>query len=89
MDLSFGLSRERRTAAEPVRLDFPRLIAILAATQAASRTAGIADQLSRPEHTVGSPVEALVALFDAGRQRGAAQHVLAGSFNPAAAGQRR
>jgi len=88
MDLSFGLDRDRRIAAEPVRLDFPRLIAILAAAQAASRTARIADQLARPERAICGSVEALVALFDESRNRGSAERALAGSFNPGAAGQR-
>ena len=83
MDLSFGRARRRRAIA-PLRLDYPRLIAILSAAQAASRTAEIDGRLARLGAGVPRPLEELVALLDPGGQVAGAG-ALNGSFNPGVA----
>jgi hypothetical protein len=86
MDLSFGRNRARRTAAA-LRLDYPRLLAILASVQGASRTARVAGRLSRGGTTCAE--DGLVALFDPGADWIAVTAVLGGSFNQRAARLRR
>ena len=84
MDLSFGRKRKRRTAV-PVRLDYPRLTAIVAAAQAASATAGIEGRLSREGGAQVTPVEELVAMLESGAGWIEAAHALGGSFHPGVA----
>lgn len=86
MDLSFGRTRKRRTAA-PVRLDYPRLTAIVAAAQAASATAGVEGRLSQHGSARVTPVEGLVALLESDAGWMEAARALRGSFHPGVAGQ--
>jgi hypothetical protein len=86
MDLSFGRKGARR-AATALRLDYPRLLAILASVQGSSRTARVASRLSGGEATRAE--DGLVALFDPGADWIAVTAVLGGSFNPRAARLRR
>jgi hypothetical protein len=79
MDLSFGRKHARRTVAA-LRLDYPRLIAILASVQSASRTAQVAGRLSRGR--ISPAEDGLVALFDPGADWMAVTAKLGGSFNP-------
>ena len=85
MDLSFGRGR-RGHAAEPVRLDYPRLIAILVALQAASRSAQVESALAAPAAGPASPVDRLVALLNRAPGYAAAARAPGGSFNPSVAG---
>ena len=84
MDLSFGRSRKRRSATA-VRLDYPRLTAIVASAQAASETARIEGRLSRDGSAQGTPVEGLVALLESGSGWIEAARALDGSFHPGVA----
>jgi len=86
MDLSFGRSRGTLKAA-PLRLDYPRLIAILTATQGASRTARVAGRIQAGG--LNGSADGLVALFDPGSDWIAVTAVLGGSFNPRVARLRR
>jgi hypothetical protein len=86
MDLSFGRNRAMHKAA-PLRLDYPRLIAILTSVQGASRTVQVAARLQSGSLN-GTP-DGLVALFDPGADWMAVTAVLGGSFNPRVARLRR
>ncbi len=86
MDLSFGRKRRRRTAA-PVRLDYPRLTAILAAAQANSATARIEGCLSHGGGAQITPVDGLVALLESGSGWSEGARAMGGSFHPGVAGR--
>lgn len=86
MDLSFGRKRKRRSAV-PVRLDFPRLTAILASAQAASAVAAIEARLSHHGSAEVTPVEGLVALLESDAGWMQAARALDGSFHPGVAGR--
>ncbi len=86
MDLSFGRARRARRAA-PVRLDYPQLIAILAATQAGSRTAQLENRLAQGVATLASPVAALVVLLESGSGWMDAARLLDGRFHPGGVGK--
>ena len=86
MDLSFGRKRKRRTTA-PVRLDYPRLTAILASAQANSATARIDGRLAQDSSGRVTPVEGLVALLESGSGWIEAARALEGSFHPGVAGR--
>ena len=86
MDLSFGRNRVKRQTV-PLRLDYPRLIAILTSVQGASRTAQLAGRVEAGSLS-GTP-DGLVALFDPGCDWIAVTAVLGGSFNPRVARLRR
>ena len=89
MDLRFSLREARRRAAPagklPPRAAHARLIAGLAAAQAATPTARAAARLPRAEPRENDPVEPLVTLLAGERNWEAAPDALRGSFHPKAA----
>jgi len=89
MDLSFGRNALDIASSTAVRLDYPGLVAILAAAQAASPTARIESRMSRRAEVANTPLDALVALMDPQAGWIAAAGALAGSFHPAIAERRR
>lgn len=89
MDLGFFLRGARRHAAPVGRLTsraaHARLIAGLAAAQAATPTARAAARIPRPDPAQPGPVDPLVTLLAGERDWEAAPDALGGSFHPAAA----
>lgn len=89
MDLSFFLRATRQHAAQLGRLTsraaHARLIAGLAAAQAATPTARAAARLPRAEPERRDPIDPLVSLLAGERDWEAAPDALGGSFHPAAA----
>ncbi|MDB5662711.1 MAG: hypothetical protein JWM38_2393 [Sphingomonas bacterium] len=81
MDLSFGRGW-KTTAAASLRLDYPRLVAILASAQGSSRTAEVASQIAIAGDTPVGTVQGLVAVLDPRPGWLVAGRVLSGSFNP-------
>jgi len=82
MDMSFEKRLTEQRGATPAPLDFIRLAASIAASQAASPTAAIEARLDSQEAVFESHVEALIRLLDArsGWVSGIAS--LGGSFHP-------
>lgn len=89
MDLGFSLHEARRRAISAGRthgrMAHARLIAGLAAAQAATPTARAAARLPTRRHAYSDPVEMLVTLLAADRGWTAAPDALGGSFHPRAA----
>jgi len=89
MDLGFSLREARRRAAPVGRLTsraaHARLIAGLAAAQAATPTARVAARLPQAGPIDPDPVEPLVTLLAGERDWEAAPDALGGSFHPGAA----
>jgi hypothetical protein len=89
MDLGFTRLDALRSDAAPAPLDYFRLIASLAAMQAASRTAAVEATLAAGTFAGAHPVAALVRLFDAAPGWVDALTTLGGSFHPQLAAQGR
>ena len=87
MDLGFSRLDALRLDAAPLPLDHYRLIASLAAMQAASRTAAVEATLAAGTFATADPVVALVKLFGASAGWAAAVTMLEGSFHPELAAQ--
>lgn len=82
MDLGFSRSGRTRGLAQPVGLDHRRLVASIAAMQAATLTARTEALLGKVRRSSASPVEALVAVFEHRAGWIAAAASLGGSFHP-------
>lgn len=86
MDLSFGDFAQHKlragSAAAPLRLDFPRLIAILASIQGASRTAQVAGWLPQADAAGRNQAGSLVAILDPQADWMVAAAAQRWSFNP-------
>ena len=89
MDLGFSRFDALRSDAAPAPLDYFRLIASLAAMQAASRTAAVEATLAAGTFAGAHPVAALVRLFEAGPGWVEALKTLEGSFHPQLAARHR
>jgi len=82
MDLGFARRKRNHLIAAAIPLDYHRLLARLAADQAASPTGRAAVHLSAAGREALQPFDALVALFDPEVADAAPVGTLGGSFHP-------
>jgi len=85
MDMDFIRLKRARRVAVPARLDYARLVAGIAAMQAATRTAAVEARLAVTPIPCESPVDALVTLFATRPGWVSAVATLGGSFHPGVA----
>ena len=86
MDLGFARRNRNHLIAGAIPLDYHRLLARLAAEQAASPTGQAAARASAGQSETLRPFDALVALFDPRPTESVSLRALGGSFHPRTAG---
>jgi hypothetical protein len=85
MDLNLPELRGSAPRGTPLALEFRKMVAILAAAQAASPTATAEAMAPIKAHIEGDATGALVALLSGSRLQDRQAEALAGSFSPEAA----